>query len=237
MKSAFVVTSAVQSKFGVYDPDQRLIQTLATIQVLRQKVPGCVVAVMEVSGGGLDERFENALLDHADYYVDFTTNDQVRDWYRSDNWDVVKNITELHCFPQALMALDDQGAFNGVDRVFKMSGRYLLNDRFDYNLYSQPEVADKIVIGKAVPTHFPYAVTLQNMQYMCRVLSWPKSMHDYVVDAYWRAAAYMVDRLKYGGYADIEHCLYYAFDRSRVHEVDEVGVEGTIAPNGQAIVN
>jgi hypothetical protein len=237
MKSAFVVTSAVQSKFGVYNPDQRLIQTLGTIQRVRDVVPDCTIAVMEVSGAGLEPKYDEALVNASDYFVDFTTNSLVRDWYQSDNWDVVKNITELHCFPQALSALKEQGAFDDVQRVFKMSGRYLLNDKFDYQFYNSPEAQGKIVIGKAVPSHFPYHVTLQNMQYMCRVLSWPVEMHDYVVDAYYRAAAYMVDRLKNGGYSDIEHCLYYAFDRALVHEVTEIGVEGTIAPNGQPIVN
>ena len=237
MKSAFIVTSAVQSKFGVYQPDQRLIQTLATIQCLRERVPGCVIAVMEVSGAGLQSNYEEALLESADFYVDFTTNVQVQEWYKSDNWDVVKNITELNCFPQALLALKDQGAFLGVDRVFKMSGRYLLNEKFDYSFYETDAVNDKIVIGKSVPSHFPYYITKQSMQYMCRLLSWPVSMHQYVVESYFKAAAYMQSRLDDKGYADIEHCLYYAFDRGRVLEIPEVGVYGAIAPNGQPIVN
>jgi hypothetical protein len=47
----------------------------------------------------------------------------------------------------------------------------------------------------------------------------------------------MKQRLMTGGYADIEHCLYYALPKEHVHEVDEVGVYGTIAPNGIPIVN
>lgn len=237
MKSGFIVTSAIQSKFGVYNPDERLVQTLKTIQCLRDRVPDCVIAVSEVSGGGLDSKYEDALLDAVDYYVDFTTNEQVREWYKSDNWDVVKNITELNTFPQALLALKDQGMFRDLGRVFKMSGRYLLNEKFDYEFYKTDAVKDKIVIGKSVPSHFPYHITKMSTQYMCRLLSWPVSMHDYLVDSYYKAAGYMHSRLQDGGYADIEHCLYFAFDRDRVLEIPEVGVEGTIAPNGARIVN
>jgi hypothetical protein len=47
----------------------------------------------------------------------------------------------------------------------------------------------------------------------------------------------MRDRLKAGGYADIEHCLFYALPKEHVLEIEQVGVYGTIAPNGHPIVN
>ena len=75
------------------------------------------------------------------------------------------------------------------------------------------------------------------MQYMCRLLSWPVTMQDNMIDWYLEAANYMKSRMQAGGYADIEHCLYYSIPRDRVYEVDQVGVYGNIAPNGVPIVN
>jgi hypothetical protein len=40
-----------------------------------------------------------------------------------------------------------------------------------------------------------------------------------------------------GGYTDIEHVLAKFLNPANVHEVDAVGVEGAIAPNGSAIFN
>jgi hypothetical protein len=62
-------------------------------------------------------------------------------------------------------------------------------------------------------------------------------MHENMIQYYNRARDYMKSRLQAGGYADIEHCLFYALPKEHVLEVDEVGVYGTIAPNGAAIDN
>lgn len=241
MKSLFVVTSAVESRFGVYTPEQRLQMTLDTINNVRERVPDVAIAISEVSGNGLKPEYEEILTDNCDYFLDFTTNHEVNwiynnpAWY--NNWDVVKNLTELSTFPQALQTLIDIEALEGVDRVFKMSGRYMLNDKFDLNFYSTDAAKDKIVIGKRHPSQFPFQVTKLAEQYMARLLSWPSTMQGDMIQYYNEARDYMRGRMAAGGYADIEHCLFHALPMARVLEVAEVGVYGTIAPNGAPIIN
>lgn len=241
MKTMVIVTSAVESRFGIYTPEQRLDMTLATIANLRQRLPDATIVISEVSGGGLKSEYEDQLMDACDVFLDFTTNAQVNwiytnpAWY--DNWDIVKNLTELTTFPMALTAIRDSGDIFGCERIFKMSGRYLLNNTFVENFYLEPPARYKIVIGKRRPSQFPYAATLLNEQYMARLLSWPIAMHENMIQYYNKARDYMKSRLQAGGYADIEHCLFYALPQEHVLEVDEVGVYGTIAPNGAAIVN
>jgi hypothetical protein len=241
IRAMFMVTSAVESRFGIYSPQQRLDQTLATIANLRDRVPGCQIVLSEVSGNGLQSRYEEQLMDAVDVFLDFTNNTEVRGIYNEprwyDNWDVVKNLTELTTFPQALHQVLQADLLGDVDRIFKMSGRYLLNDKFDLSYYEHSEVANKVVIGKSVPSQFPVQVTGLQMQYMCRLLSWPTHMQEDMISYYLTGCNYMKDRMMVGGYADIEHCLYYAIPKNLVHEVDEVGVYGNIAPNGHPIVN
>lgn len=241
MNTLFIVTSAVHSRFGIYTWDQRLAMTLETIQCLRDRVPNCKIVINEVSGSGVVDKTEQSLMDAVDLYLDFTTNREVNfiysnpAWY--NNWDVVKNLTELTTFPQSLKILQDAGELDNIDRIFKMSGRYLLNDKFNLDFYAQPDVESKVVIGKSVPSQFPMAVTGLNTQYMCRLLSWPRDLHSDMISWYETGRDYMKQRMSLGGYADIEHCLYYAIPRQHVYEVDEVGVYGNIAPNGIPIVN
>jgi hypothetical protein len=241
MNTLFIVTSAVNSRFGIYTAEQRLDMTLQTIQCLRDRVPGCKIVINEVSGSGVSHEAEQALMAAVDLYLDFTTNSEVNFIYSNpvwyNNWDVVKNLTELTTFPQSLKILADAGELEGIDRIFKMSGRYLLNDKFDLEFYSQPDVLNKVVIGKSVPSQFPLSVTGLNTQYMCRLLSWPTDLHSGMITWYEAGRDYMKYRMSVGGYADIEHCLYHAIPRHHVHEVDEVGVYGNIAPNGIPIVN
>jgi hypothetical protein len=241
MKPLVIITSAVESRFGIYTPQQRLDMTLATIANLRERIPNVKIAVSEVSGNGLRKEYEEALMDNSDLMLDFTTNYEVnwiynnKDWY--ENWDIVKNLTELTTFPMALEVARESGELKDVDRIFKMSGRYLLNEKFDLDFYSTPEAKDKIVIGRRRPSQFPFQVTRLAEQYMARLLSWPTFMHGNMISYYNEARDYMKGRLAAGGYADIEHCLFHALPKDRVLEVDEVGVYGTIAPNGAPIVN
>ncbi len=241
MKTLVIVTSAVESRFGIYTADQRLTMTLDTMRNLRARIPDVKIVVNEVSGNGISKAREDALVEHCDIFLDFTTNHEVNwiynnsAWY--NNWDVVKNLTELTTFPLSLHTLLDAQELDGIDRVFKMSGRYQLNEKFNLDLYRTDAAKDKIVIGRRCASQFPYEVTLLREQYMARLLSWPASMQKDMANYYVTARDYMRARMKAGGYADIEHCLFYALPPERVLEVDEVGVFGTIAPNGQPIVN
>lgn len=243
IKPLVIVTSAIESRFGVYTPEQRLEMTLETVDNLRERMPDCVLAISEVSGAGLKQEYEDALLDKCDYYFDWTKDKEVNfiytnpAWYQ--NWDVVKNLTELTTFPKVLKAITDNNIIEeeGVTRLFKMSGRYKLNDKFDLAQYGSNEWKDKVIIGKRYPSQFPYEVTLLKEQYMCRLLSWPKELHAGMTEWYAKGRDYMISRMQAGGYADIEHCLFYGIPQEVVHPVDEVGVYGNIAPNGVPIVN
>ena len=242
-KPLVIVTSAVETRFGVYTADQRLDMTIGTLRNLRERMPGCVIAISEVSGAGLQQKYEDALLEECDYYFDWTKDPNTGfiyvnpQWFQ--NWDVVKNLTELTTFPKVLQSITDQGIIeeHGITRLFKMSGRYQLNEKFDLAQYETPDWKDKVIIGKRYPSQFPYEVTLLREQYMCRLLSWPSELHNGMTEWYGKGRDYMISRLNAGGYSDIEHCLFYGIPQEVVHPVDEVGVFGNIAPNGAPIVN
>jgi hypothetical protein len=72
---------------------------------------------------------------------------------------------------------------------------------------------------------------------MARLWSWPRSRIDEVVKVYTDSFIFFAERLAAGGYVDIEHVLYKFLNPAIVHEIQNIGVEGQIAPNGQAIKN
>jgi hypothetical protein len=236
IRHLFVVTSAINSRFGVYTPEQRLVQTLDTIRSIKSRIPDAAIAVMECTGVSPTVEQEQQLRENCDYYLDYTTNPDVQTIYKStDNWDIVKNGTEIMCFGRALEVLERAGVVSKFDRVHKMSGRYLLNDDFEPELYER--LLDQIIIGPSQDSQFPYHITMVNRQYMARLWSWPSSLHEEVVKVYQDSFAYFNERVMAGGYVDIEHVLYKFLNRTHLTEVDKVGVEGTIAPNGVAIKN
>ena len=209
IKHGFVVTSAVNSKFGVYTPEERLAQTVITLQNIRYRVPGAKIIVMECAGTALTEAQSNVLEQNCDLLLDFSKDPDVLAIYQSDNWDVVKNSTEIMCFARALRMCQDDGDFAGMDRIHKMSGRYVLNDDFDLGVYE--EYPDRIVIGPKHQSQFPYQVTGIELQYMARLWSWPADQTERVIQVYNDSLSYIGQRVSQDGYADIEHVLYKFF--------------------------
>jgi hypothetical protein len=238
MKHCFIVTSAINSRFGVFNPADRLQQTLDTVASIRRHVPDSEVVIMEVTGEDLKPEQAQALEDACDIFIDLTDEPDVRSMYNStDNWDIVKNGTEIMCFGRALKLLKDSGDLDTYDRIHKMSGRYIINDQFDLSLYQAPDVVDKVVIGRKHKSQFPVELTTQPWQYMARLWSWPRALNDNIINVYERSFACFVERVNNGGYIDIEHVLAKFLDQETVYEVDAVGVEGNIAPNGHPIKN
>jgi len=235
IKHCFIVTSAVNSKFGVYTPEERTAQTIATLDNIRERVPGCKIVVMECGGTPPTNDQLKTLVQHSDYLLNFSNDPDVQAIYVSDNWDLVKNSSEIMCFARALRECKERGVLAGIDRVHKMSGRYLLNTDFNLDVYEQ--YADRIVIGPKYKSQFPFEVTGIELQYMARLWSWPIAQNDRVIKVYDDSLDYIGQRVAQGGYADIEHVLYKFLPPELVQEIPLLGVEGSIAPNGAAIKN
>jgi hypothetical protein len=235
IKHVFVVTSAVNSKFGVYTPAARMQQTLTTLQNIRTRVPGCKIIVMECAGTALTDAQSELIEENCDLLIDFSHDPDVQAIYQSENWDVVKNSTEIMCFGRALRMCQNDGDFEGANRIHKMSGRYVLNDDFDMTVYEKHP--DRIIIGPKHKSQFPIEMTGIELQYMARLWSWPANQTERVIQVYEDSLNYIGQRVSQGGYADIEHVLYKFLPADLVTELPVLGVEGSIAPNGIAIKN
>ena len=235
IQHCFIVTSAINSKFGIYSPEERLAQTVITLQNIRYKVPDAKIVVMECAGTPISDSQGQVLEDNCDLLIDFSRDSDVHAIYQSDNWDVVKNSTEIMCFGRTLRICQNDGDFAGYNRIHKMSGRYILNDDFDLDIYEQN--SDRIIIGPKHSSQFPFHVTGIELQYMARLWSWPAEQLDTVIKVYEDSLSYIGERVSQGGYADIEHVLYKFLPQSLVKEIPLLGVEGFIAPNGVPIKN
>lgn len=234
---AFVVTSAINSKFGVFNPVQRLEQTVDTINSIKSKIPTAKIIVMECCGEPILPEQEAVLRANCDIFIDCSRDPDVQTLYDNDNWDVVKNGTEIMVFSRVLEILKNENMLEGIDRVHKMSGRYVLNEFFDPETYEQTDVLGKIVIGPKHNSQFPIEVTQVPFQYMARLWSWPIGLLDEVINVYKDSFIFFAERLSYGGYVDIEHVLAKFLNPEHVHEIANTGVEGQIAPTGSAIKN
>ena len=236
LKHCFIITSAINTRFGVYLPPDRLLQTVITIRSIRQKVPNAKIVLVEMAGVSLTEQQSKTLTAEVDLLLDFTDEESVKSMYTStDNWDVVKNGTEIMVFGAALKMLRDDNELAGIDRVHKISGRYVINDMFDPLTYEQSGVVGKIVLAKKRPSQFPRHITGQRAQYMSRLWSWPTAMNDDIIQFYGDALTDFSTTVGMGQYIDIEHLLCKLLPAQHIHELQNIGIEGLIGPNGQTV--
>lgn len=233
---AFMVTSAINTKFGIFDTPTRLAQTLTTIESIKSFCPGAKIFLLEMSAITLNESQKQELSSHVDHVIDFNSDPAVTDLFNStENWDVVKNVTEVMCFLQALDKLKKSSSFEGIERIFKISGRYYLNDDFDIDYYKNYSVKNHIVVKKSLESQFSFNLTQVKRQFMSRLWSWPTSLIDEIIDVYGQGLVFMQQRILDSGYVDIEHILYKFLDHQKIIEKDPIGVEGFLGPNGRKI--
>jgi hypothetical protein len=236
-KYTFLITSAINTKFGVFDAETRLNQTVSTIQSIKQRVPDADLFLLEMSAIALTQDQSNTLEPLVKSIVNFNSDPSVVGLYNStDNWDIVKNVTEVMCFGKALKNLHRSlNQFSNTQRIFKISGRYGLNNNFDIGYYDQYNIQNHIVISNQKNSQFDYNLTLISHQFMSRLWSWPVSLMEEVITVYDDSLAYMGERISAGGYADIEHCLYKFLDKEKVMQKTPLGIFGNIGPNGMPV--
>lgn len=232
-KSLFIVSSAIHANHGVFDKNERLNQTIETCKSIRQRVSDCDIFILDGGTKDLSDEEKDKLQPYMDNFYSYADSENVKEIQKSKNWDIVKNLIEIIIFGNFFEENQTELRKN-YKRIFKVSGRYVLNDNFDYDMHLKSE--DKIVIRGIYTSQFPSSVTGGiNFQFMSRLWSFDSSLMLFIVEVYKQMYMHMIDRLNSGGYVDIEHLLCFYFDSKVTKIVDKIGIEGKIAPNGTGV--
>jgi hypothetical protein len=237
-KYGVFITSAINAKFSLYDPTERLEQTLETIASVRERIPNAIICLTDCSQPGISDEVKAQLTQNVDHFMDFSGDENVV-WIH-DNieiQDVVKNLTELAVVHSFFETAQQEGWFDGCERIFKVSGRYTLTDTFNTADYENDIVGDKYVVSKRMLSQFVPGVTGVDQQHMLRVYSFGANRIGEFILLLEDMTEHMQDRVNAGGYIDIEHLWYKFLPKADVVEFDRTGVKGLVAPNGQAIEN
>jgi hypothetical protein len=235
MNHYVIITSAINTSHGAFDPDTRLLQTLNTIQSVYEHVPNVKVALVESSSSPVEKNILDKLHKVTNCIIDMS-NDQTLKYIHdnTDNWDIVKNLCEMLAFNSALKMLEDNGQFEGIDRIHKLSGRYVVNEDFNPEVYEQ--YPDKIILPQKLKTQFPKKVG-QRYQYMSRFWSWPTSLLPEIKGFYKDSIDLYRQRYEENLYIDIEHMMFKLLPKKHIQEVPLVGVHGRLAQTKEFVRN
>lgn len=230
------VTSAINATFSVYSPEQRLAQTMDTIESINRYIPNAEITLLEVSVPGISTDMESKLLKVVKNYVNLSEDDTLVYLQNNmDRKDVVKNLTEAMALHKLCTVAEQQGWFANSRRVFKISGRYWITKNFDLSLHHSEQAADKFVFRKKNLSQFRPIHTETPLQFQTRMYSFPPHMLSRYAGCLEKMSEDMQLFFNTNRYIDIEHLWWRLLDPKEIVEADKIGVAGYIAPNGQEV--
>ena len=244
-KNIVLLTSAVYSNYGIYKPAERIQQTLETARSAKKYIPGAVVILVDNSKVDVQNdtsaEFEE-LIDLVDYYVDNSDDSDIQYFHNNvSNYDIGKNVMEALGMMKALtyIANDDamKNEIKDADRVFKLSGRYQVTDKFDIAKFSNASTRDKYVFKKAQPSWINPVDTGVNTLLQTRLWSFTPNLLLDTMNLYKNIIETMISLINDSKYIDNEHAMSKFIPKDKLVEVETVGLQGNIAPNGMMIID
>lgn len=141
MKNLVLITSIVHistnplsysNTRSVFTPEERFTQIQKTIQSVREKIPHSVIFLIECSNITLEQ--EQYFRSHCDYFFNVVNEPDMVHGTTSFSKSLGEGILTIWSLEYIMK--------NGIefDQLFKISGRYWLNDRFDYTHFNQDDI-------------------------------------------------------------------------------------------------
>jgi len=245
MKNIVLLTSAVYTNYGIYKPQERIQQTLDTAKSAKKYIPGAVIILVDNSKVDVQNdtsaEFEE-LIDLVDYYIDNSDDDDIKYFHNNvANYDIGKNAMEAMGMMKALTYINSDADMMKViadaDRIFKLSGRYQVTDKFDITKFDNTDTKDKYVFKKAQPSWINTQDTGVTTLLQTRLWSFTPSLFTATIDLYKNIIETMVTLFNQNKYIDNEHAMSKFIPKDRLVELETVGLQGNIAPNGMMIID
>lgn len=244
-KQTILLTSAVYSNYGVYKPEERIKQTLDTALSARKYIPDATIILVDNSKVDVqndDSDDFNRLIDTVDYYIDNSDDPDIQHFHQHvSNYDIGKNSMEVIGLIKSLRYISSNEeimkAINESNRIFKLSGRYQVTDKFDLSKFDNDSTKDKYVFKKRQAAWCDKSVTGVDFLLQTRLYSFTPSLFNETIDLFNNILDNMFATFNQQKYIDVEHSMAKFIPSSKLVELDVVGLQGNIAPNGMMIID
>lgn len=216
MINLFVITSVINISNGpftytdirsLYTCEERFEQTKKTIQSIKEKVPN--VKILHVECSNINSEQQNYIINNVDYFINLYDDEYIRNIIDGKSKSMGENTLLLNAINYI--------KFHDIeyDNFYKISGRYFLNDQFNYDNYNN----DKLI----------YSNMKSDLDYDTHTSLYkiPKSYitkyHQYIIDNMQSLESGFCAELFYGLFLK-----YYINSDDKIN-VDELGISGNIA--------
>lgn len=256
-KFLFLISSAInhfcESKYSAFTKEERFLQTLETIQCVREKVPDSYIVLFECSFKSIENEYKEILKNKCDLFLDFSTEPVIQAIYeniekRPELIVYGKSLLETRGLLNTLYEIQKYNLFNDSQRIFKLTGRYLLNEYFDVSDYQSKFFEKKYIIKKY--DYLPQEADNFNEQNLENVYaylygasgmmitglwSFDRMLFKETVEALVKSFDYMEKMIQYTSGIDVEHSLYRFLNQKNIVSISNLGltmIKGMSGENG-----
>jgi hypothetical protein len=118
-------------KRSIYTPKERFEQTLNTISTIKKYVPNCFIILFDNSQFTYEEK--NIFNNSVDFFINITNNEKLN--YYTDTCEY-KYLSDLYQQINIYYYFFKHINLSKINSLFKISGRYFINENFDYTIYN-----------------------------------------------------------------------------------------------------
>jgi hypothetical protein len=247
MKFLFLVGSALkhfqEDEFSAYTEQQRFEQTLDTIECIRKKAPNSYVVLFDCSYKSIDEKYKEILRKKCDLFLEFYDEPVIHQLYKNieERPELItygKSLLETRGLLNALYEIKKHNLFSDSQRIFKFTGRYLLNDDFNISDYQSKFLAGKYVVKRYeyiseeveeyneedMANIYAYLYGAKGMM-VTGLWSFDRMLFNEAVESLERAFAYMEKMIQFTAGTDVEHSLYRFINKKNLVTIQNLGVQ------------
>jgi len=196
---------------SIYTPIQRFEQTLDTINSIRTHIPNVIIVLFDNSEFPVEQY--SLLEKSVDHFLNVTSNEIVNEYTNNSVHKIYGEIVQTY---ELLTFIEKTLHYKmNIQNVFKISGRYVLNEHFNYNKFDNDDIILK-----------------QNMNVIDRKYYYTcfYKFHYKCFDKIYAAVQTVYDGMKENkyGHKDWEVLLPQLLEYD-IHEIETLGVTQNIA--------
>ena len=240
-KFLFLVGSALNhfntEHISAFTTEERFEQTLDTIKSIKDKVPDAYILIYEGSETSIKQEYKDKFIELSDLFIECGDDPYMKSLYENVHRDpnkftFVKSMLECRCLQITLNYMMEHNIFSDATRVFKLSGRYKLNDYFDIEDYKS-----KFLMNKYVMKYYDYKERFKDMDdiyttlYGCKgsivtgLWSFDRFLFNDIFIILEKSFQYMERAIQMTAGIDIEHSFYHFIERDSILNVPVLGLD------------
>lgn len=239
-----IVTSAIYTNYGIYSTIERIEQTIKTIESVKLYIPNPFIILIDNSKDDIKKDTSvqlKTLLNSVDYFIDNSTDIDIKYFHNNViNYDIGKNAMEAIGLYKGLIQVINSVHLSHIiknsNRIFKLSGRYQVTNKFNINYFNNLSTKGKFVFKKSQPSWIPKEHTGVLTQLQTRLWSFDSELLIFTIHMYENIIKNMIETFNRGQYIDNEHSMSKFIPLDKLVELEELGIMGNIAPNGAIVI-